>query len=198
MDEYLNAVGDGFCPYIFPALKRGTINSREIILENRNLEVRQFQLLVSCLCATEEFRLQRSQLPYEDRSLLCINMNILNGENAQKQEVKPVIDWVHWILKCQFTKKGVMFGKFWVGEQKLAKNGKPCPIPDRDFISIRSTILPADGRFFSVTPKLMGQVIEHDDLKQVPIHEKLKKLLNQNFSKPLILKELFADTQIYF
>jgi len=51
---------------------------------------------------------------------------------------KAVLSWPHWLCKYLYSQKGIMFGKFWIGEKNLCSNMEMMPIPTKNFISIRN------------------------------------------------------------
>jgi hypothetical protein len=72
----------------------------------------------------------------------------------------------HWCLKTLYTRAGILFGKFWKGEQGTARDGRPIPEPPVHLLSIRSAVKPLDRRFFAKAPTLLPELEAANDTGQ--------------------------------
>ena len=89
-------------------------------------------------------------------NLVCENVVILGDvEGAGQPEL---LSWPHWALKNLYAHVGIMFGKFWAGEQDTDRHGRDIPPPPFSFLSVRPAVRPVDPRFLDSTPNLAQAV----------------------------------------
>jgi hypothetical protein len=154
-----------------------------------SLEHLEAQVFYLGLIHTELFRKhRRKQQTVKGWTLSCENVIFHDPTLVGKGRV--LLDWPHWLLKALYTKTGVMFGKFWEGEESTSRDGRPIPPPPCDFLSIRSSVKPLDGRFFSLAPQLTDEYINsvdagNDVLGEVEIRgEAFSTLMSEEWSEP--------------
>lgn len=87
-------------------------------------------------------------------------------EKTLEKLVKKTLADTNWRLMTDgihYTEVGVLFGKFWLGEEEDSKAGIPIPPPPYHILSIRSAIIKRDPKFFQKAPGLLGDLLESDD-----------------------------------
>ncbi|MGH8929331.1 MAG: hypothetical protein ACRDZO_01515 [Egibacteraceae bacterium] len=115
---------------------------------------------------TEAFRLKRRGNGAGERVLLCDNLVLAPAHPDTGWHGQELLAWPHWVLKCLYTRVGVMFGKFWAGEVAAARNGLEIPSPPCDFLSIRSAVKAKDPRFFTKAEDLVDDLVTANDTGQ--------------------------------
>jgi hypothetical protein len=151
--EYVRTISDGFCPFIEPSQLRQVLFFSEYHLEELGdkLEAAMFYLgLQHTEILRQERKKQTNRIVHD---FLCENL-IFYFPPQRDDDGKKIFSWPHWLLKVLYTKQGIVFGKFWKGEESTSKDGRPIPPPPNHFLSIRSAIKPTDIRFFSKAPQL--------------------------------------------
>ena len=109
------------------------------------------RLFSYCYETVEQFRKDRADNCDGDRRLRCDNV-VVDDTGTNSADTSRAIHNVHWMLKCLFTSKGIVFGKFLRNVDEIDRLGRPVPAAPNSFISIR-TLSPAhDRRFFTKAP----------------------------------------------
>ena len=188
LGAYLGEIAGGFCPFLGPSMEEGVTLFSRHELTLGSLDHLQAEVFYLGLIHTELFRKhRRKQQTVRGWTLSCENV-IFN--NPAGQGGRALLDWPHWLLKALYTKVGVMFGKFWEGEESTSRDGRLIPPPPCDFLSIRSSVKPLDGRFFSLAPQLADEYISsidtgNDVLEEAGIHgEMFSFLTSQGWIEP--------------
>ncbi|MGW8557360.1 hypothetical protein [Streptomyces tubercidicus] len=158
--DYVRAVSE-HCPYLAPSTDRGLTGWTvyEITGDAESAEAEVFHAGVQ---AAEWVR------PFTTRphgTLVCENIVLLGGDGDGPGELmaRP-----HWALKNLYGPLGLMFGKFWVGEQGSDRYGRSIPVPPCSFLPVRVAVRPRDPRFLIRTPKLAAAVASAvDDGREV-------------------------------
>lgn len=162
LSAYLGEIAGGFCPFIEPSAKEGVTLFSRYELAPSSLENLQAQAFYLGVIHTELFRKnRRKQRTVKGWTLSC--ENVIFHDSAFVGKGRELLDWPHWLLKALYTKVGVMFGKFWEREESTSRDGRSIPPPPCDFLSIRSSVKPLDGRFFSLAPQLTDEYISSVD-----------------------------------
>ena len=160
LQGYVDSVSSGFCPYIRPSTKMKAMHNTVYTLdEEEGLEASIFYL---GLLHTEILRDARFSNPARMAVLSCENL-IFRFATEDEVDGKALFAWPHWLLKIHYTEAGVLFGKFWLGEEEASQAGIPIPPPPYHVLSIRSAIIKRDPQFFQKAPELLGDLLESDD-----------------------------------
>jgi hypothetical protein len=160
MQEYLQSIGETFCPFLLPAQKESLLLFSEYNLKSDATP--QARIFYAGLLHTELLRKMRArQSSVREHNLLCENL-VLQLPDALIPG-KELFGWPHWLLKITYTKVGVLFGKFWIGERDTSKSGAEIPSTPYHFLSIRTAIKPVDNRFFSKAPQLTEEYVRSCD-----------------------------------
>lgn len=145
MVDYLGRTTQ-FCPFLKPSMEKEHTYFSQYTLSGDTLYKLQEQMFCYCLAHTELLRYLRHSSAQS--LLLCENL-LFEIDTDIKIDGKALFSWPHWCLKTLYTKAGILFGKFWEGEQDTAKNGEMLPVPPQHFMSIRSALKAQDMRFFT-------------------------------------------------
>lgn len=148
---YLNRISGEYCPFLKKSSDLDlTYFTTYDISQEENWEEIAFAY---SLIHTELLRIKKKSEEGLNKILLCENI-LFKTRKMDVIQKEMFFQWIHWAMKTLYTKKGILFGKFWPEERKKSKDGKFIPDPPSLFLSIRSTVGPADARFFDVAPKL--------------------------------------------
>ncbi|MEV6731341.1 hypothetical protein [Streptomyces sp. NPDC051364] len=104
------------------------------------------------VCAERVRILSKGQRGY----LVCENL-VVRGASRRH------LDWPHWALKNLYSGVGLMFGKFWEGEEDTSRHGGDLPVPPVTFLSIRPAVRPRDPQFLHNTPVLADTIRDAQD-----------------------------------
>ena len=160
LETYVESISAGFCPYIGPSTKSNAMRNTVYELdESEGLEASIFYL---GFLHTEIMRDARFKDPSRVAVLSCDNL-IFRFQSEETVDGRALFAWPHWLLKIHYTEVGVLFGKFWLGEQEESKAGVPIPPPPYHILSVRSAIIKRDPKFFQKAPGLLGDLLESDD-----------------------------------
>ncbi|MFF3746899.1 hypothetical protein [Streptomyces kronopolitis] len=145
---YVRAVAS-HCPFLMPSVARRLTGWTvyEISESARPMEV-EAEVFHAGFQAAEWIR------PLTTRphgTLVCENIVLLGGRAATPREV---MGWPHWALKHLYGPVGLMFGKFWAGEEGTDRQGRRIPVPPFSFLTARCAIRSLDPRFLTDTPDL--------------------------------------------
>lgn len=167
-DQYVKEISEGFCPYIAPSTKKDAIYFYKYELESNSIESIKKDIFYISLMHTELLRSDRFATNKSRALLLCRNIIFNIKDKYLDKKGRELLDIPHWLLKTHYTSKGIMFGKFWKGEEGKSRFGKDIPIPPKYFISIRSAIKSKDPFFFNKAPDLIDDLINSvDDGQQI-------------------------------
>ncbi|GGY76330.1 hypothetical protein GCM10010327_02810 [Streptomyces nitrosporeus] len=76
--------------------------------------------------------------------------------------------WPHWVLKNLYGPVGLMFGKFYAGEEENTQAGKRIPVAPVSFLPVRAAIHRRDPQFLRATPGLAAALaVANDDGRNV-------------------------------
>ncbi|TYR78271.1 hypothetical protein FZC66_20110 [Priestia megaterium] len=162
-NDYCSAI-TSFCPFLQPAIQHGALFQQTILLPNTTqLEIEE-EIFYNAVMQVERFRNQRKlTASREKKLLLCYNLIFIPPTSQDAINGEKYITWPHYLLKLLYTKVGIMFGKFWLGEEGISRDGRSIPSPTCTFISIRSVVKNRDPYFFEKTPELVNSLIESID-----------------------------------
>ncbi|MGI5257938.1 hypothetical protein [Streptomyces angustmyceticus] len=146
VSEYVRAVAS-HCPFLMPSAVHGLTGWTvyEVVGAAGAAEAELFHAGVR---AAEWIR------PLATRRhgrLVCENIVLLGGDAAEHRELMA---WPHWALKHLYGPVGLMFGKFWTGEEGTDRRGRRIPSPPFSFLAVRCAVRPVDPRFLADTPDL--------------------------------------------
>ncbi|WP_432096384.1 hypothetical protein [Streptomyces sp. bgisy100] len=148
--DYVHAVSK-HCQYLAPSMARGLTGWTvfEVVGDAESSEAEVFHAGVQ---AAERIRPLASR-PHG--ALVCENIVLLAGDGIDHRELMA---WPHWALKNLYGPIGLMFGKFWAGEQGKDRYGRSIPVPPCSFLPVRVAVRARDPRFLSRTPELAAAV----------------------------------------
>lgn len=148
ISDYLRAVAS-HCPFLMPSVARGltgwTVYEIAGDAQAAGVEAELFHAGVQ---AAEWIRPLTTR---QHGPLLCENIVLLGGAAADHRELMA---WPHWALKHLYGPVGLMFGKFWTGEEGTDRQGRRIPSPPFSFLTVRCAVRPVDPRFLADTPDL--------------------------------------------
>jgi hypothetical protein len=195
--QYIDAIGDDFCPLLWPSRKRGLIRNSVYQLSGGEAGIADSIFYLGVL-HTELLRHKRRWLKVSEQILVCENLffrfedeDIVNGEQ--------LFAWPHWTLKKHYTSYGLMFGKFWKGELQKSIKGKNIPPPPYHMLSIRSAVKPRDPAFFVKAPELKDLMLNAEDQGGSPLshygldEDFFVRLLGGGFTPEQMLETLQAS-----
>jgi hypothetical protein len=185
MNEYLNDIALGFCPFLRPAIDKGLCKFVTYDIASHSLEGAQEFLFCAGLVHTDHMRATRRDLG-KLSYLYCENVILATSDQVSKVG-KDLFAWPHWCLKTLYTKSSVLYGKFWIGEKDNSKDGRPIPEPVQHFLSVRSAIKAKDARFFEKAVELKNDFEQGEDTGEDPLadilepaqHEKVRAVLDR-------------------
>jgi len=161
--SYMNQIAN-HCPFTKPSQKAGVLYFTDYVVEKQSIKT----VLLLAILHIEILRRDRVVVPKKKSFLLCDNLVIDYGERLSTEECKKVFDWVHYICKCIYIPKKLIFGKFWKGEEAQDRHGVQIPAPPVNLFSIRTLLNPNDIRFLEKSPKLLEEFHKSmDDLGDV-------------------------------
>lgn len=172
--DYCRSIGEHYCPYVMPALQQKVLYFTEYRCVGENLTYLQQKLFYTGLLHTELLRQERVQQKTKLKAaLLCENVVFHLGTNGESIDGRELFDWPHWCLKILYTEVGILFGKFWQGEEDFTRDGRSIPKPPCHILSIRSAVKAVDHRFFQKAPDLHPEFEQSRDdgrnvLDQIP------------------------------
>lgn len=155
-----------YCPFINPALQNEVLFHTVVELPELSYSTEEVStaFFITCLKRVENCRVFRSQDP-KNGILFCDNVSL----SPSSLLTVPILEEVHWMLKCLYSSVGLMFGKFWPGELTISRHGNLLPDPNIKFISIRSAIKMKDPYFLDNTPNLLNQLLMSKDTGEDPL-----------------------------
>lgn len=168
IDGFLTASAR-YCPFIQQARAAGTIRTFKLAQRDAACAptydpkcaagTAHLELFRDALHGlTHAFLAERSRLDRVPGRLLCYN--VLLAGLPENTDHASFLGALHWPLKRDYTKAGLMFGKFWPGEDSHSpKHRQVMPNAPFPLISIRSAQRRGDGRFFSRSADLLQDYI---------------------------------------
>jgi len=164
--DYVAEVSSNFCPYIEPSATKECTAYTVVHSNTRDKETAERIVFASGYALCELLRKKRSHHSSEQRApILCENALFL-FPHIQDALGKELLGWPHWVLKCRYTKLGVLFGKFWKNAQETAKDGRDLPVPPCHLISVRESVRARDPRFFEQAEWLRPALESSNDVGQ--------------------------------
>ncbi|MFF8785466.1 hypothetical protein [Streptomyces sp. NPDC015125] len=148
ISDYVRAVAS-HCPFLMPSVARGLTGWTvyEIAESAQATEV-EAEIFHAGVQAAEWIRPLTAR---RHGALTCENIVLLGGRATTHRELMA---WPHWALKHLYGPVGLMFGKFWTGEEGTDRRGDPLPAPPFSFLAVRCAVRPVDPRFLAGTPDL--------------------------------------------
>ncbi|WP_432002378.1 DUF6875 domain-containing protein [Streptomyces sioyaensis] len=148
VSDYIRAVA-AHCPFLMPSVTRRLTGWTVYeIAEGAQATEVEAEVFHAGVQAAEWVR------PLTTRrhgTLVCENI-VLLGRHATTH--RALMAWPHWALKHLYGPVGLMFGKFWTGEEGTDRRGDRVPAPPFSFLAVRCAVRPVDPRFLADTPDL--------------------------------------------
>lgn len=178
-----------FCPYLAPSLARGhtTWTVYRAVGDAAAVEAEIFHAGVQAAERVRFFLLRSHE------SWRCENVVILGEVPGTRH--RDVMAWPHWALKHLYGPVGLMFGKFYEGEEEMTGAGTRIPAAPVSFLPVRAAVRRRDHRFLGATPALAAalatasddgrDVFEHLPCDWTEIHAWAKHLLRPQPSASL-------------
>ncbi|MFI1864765.1 DUF6875 domain-containing protein [Streptomyces jumonjinensis] len=145
------------CPYLAPSLRAG-LTTWTVYRADGSAEAVQAELFHAGTQAAEWLR------PVLNRPhgiLRCENI-VLVGEVPGTRH-RDLLAWPHWVLKNLYGPVGVMFGKFYAGEEEVTAAGHRIPAAPASFLPVRAAVRRRDPQFLRATPDLAAALAAADD-----------------------------------
>ncbi|WP_329182303.1 hypothetical protein OG754_40690 (plasmid) [Streptomyces decoyicus] len=153
------------CPYLAPSLRAG-LTRWTVYRAAGAAEAVEEELFHAGAQAAERLR------PLLNRPhgiLRCENI-VLVGEVPGARH-RDLLAWPHWVLKNLYGPVGVMFGKFYAGEEETTAAGHRIPAAPASFLPVRAAVRRRDPRFLRATPDLAAALAAAaDDGREVFEH----------------------------
>lgn len=148
ISDYVRAMAS-HCPFLMPSVARGLTGWTVYeIAEGAPAADVEAEVFHTGVQAAEWMR------PLTTRrhgTLVCENIVLLGGGATDH---RALMAWPHWALKHLYGPVGLMFGKFWTGEEGTDRRGDRIPAPPFSFLAVRCAVRPVDPRFLADTPDL--------------------------------------------
>ncbi|MGW0034476.1 DUF6875 domain-containing protein [Streptomyces sp. NPDC003314] len=145
------------CPYLSPSVERG-LTTWTVYRANGSADAVEAELFHAGAQAAEWLR----PLVHRPHGFLrCENVVIL-GEVLGVRH-RDLLAWPHWALKNLYGPVGIMFGKFYAGEEEATRAGERIPVAPVSFLPVRAAIRRRDPRFLHATPDLATALAVADD-----------------------------------
>lgn len=145
------------CPYLAPSLQRG-LTTWTVYRADGDAEAVQAELFHAGAQAAEWLR----PLLNRPHGLLRCENIVLLGEVPGTGH-RDLLAWPHWVLKNLYSPVGVMFGKFYAGEEEVTAAGHRIPAAPASFLPVRAAVHRRDPRFLHATPDLAAALAGADD-----------------------------------
>ncbi|MFI5722856.1 DUF6875 domain-containing protein [Streptomyces cyaneofuscatus] len=145
------------CPYLSPSIERG-LTTWTVYRTDGSVDAVEAELFHAGAQAAEWLR---PLIHRPHGSLRCENVVIL-GE-VPGVEHRDLLAWPHWALKNLYGPVGIMFGKFYAGEEELTRAGERIPLAPVSFLPVRAAIRRRDPQFLHATPGLAAALSVADD-----------------------------------
>ncbi|MFJ5735058.1 DUF6875 domain-containing protein [Streptomyces microflavus] len=145
------------CPYLSPSIERG-LTTWTVYRTDGSADAVEAELFHAGAQAAERLR---PLIRRPHGSLRCENVVIL-GE-VPGVEHRDLLAWPHWALKNLYGPVGIMFGKFYAGEEENTRAGERIPLAPVSFLPVRAAIRRRDPQFLHATPDLAAALSAADD-----------------------------------
>ncbi|WP_411078662.1 hypothetical protein [Streptomyces sp. cmx-18-6] len=145
------------CPYLSPSIELGG-TTWTVYRANGSADAVEAELFYAGARAAERLR---PLIHRPHGSLRCENVVIL-GEIPGVRH-RDLMAWPHWTLKNLYGPLGIMFGKFYAGEEEDTRAGEPIPVAPVSFLPVRAAIRRRDPQFLRATPDLAAALSVADD-----------------------------------
>ncbi|MCZ2526980.1 DUF6875 domain-containing protein [Streptomyces sp. HB2AG] len=145
------------CPYLAPSLRQG-LTAWTVYRADGDAEAVQAELFHAGVRAAEWLR------PLLNRPhglLRCENIVLLGSVPGARH--REVMAWPHWALKNLYGPVGVMFGKFYEGEEEVTAAGARIPAAPASFLPVRAAVRNRDPHFLRATPDLAAALAAAED-----------------------------------
>ncbi|MCQ6557013.1 hypothetical protein NPS70_28070 [Streptomyces sp. C10-9-1] len=153
------------CPYLAPSLGQGGTSWTVYRAEGSAQEV-EAELFHAGVQAAEWLR----PLIHRPQGFLrCENIVVLGEVPGVRH--RDLMAWPHWVLKHLYGPVGVMFGKFYAGEDERTRAGARIPAAPVSFLPVRAAVRRRDPAFLHATPSLAAALaVAKDDGRDVLEH----------------------------
>ncbi|TVL88431.1 DUF6875 domain-containing protein [Streptomyces sp. SAJ15] len=145
------------CPYLAPSLQQG-LTTWTVYRADGEAEAVQAELFHAGVQAAEWLR----PLLNRPHGLLRCENIVLVGDVPGARH-RDLMAWPHWVLKNLYGPVGVMFGKFYAGEEEVTAAGHRIPAAPASFLPVRAAVRRRDPQFLSATPDLAAALAAADD-----------------------------------
>ncbi|WP_329345872.1 DUF6875 domain-containing protein [Streptomyces microflavus] len=145
------------CPYPSPSIERG-LTTWTVYRADGSADAVEAELFHAGAQAAERLR---PLIRRPHGSLRCENVVIL-GE-VPGVEHRDLLAWPHWALKNLYGPAGIMFGKFYAGEEENTRAGERIPLAPVSFLPVRAAIRRRDPQFLHATLDLAAALSVADD-----------------------------------
>ncbi|MEV6393769.1 DUF6875 domain-containing protein [Streptomyces sp. NPDC051907] len=153
---YLRQMTD-YCPYLSPSVKQG-LTTWTVYYADGSADAVEAEMFHAGVQAAEWLR----PLIHRPHGLLrCENIVIL-GEGPCTR-LHDLLAWPHWALKRLYGPVGIMFGKFYAGEEENTRVGERIPAAPVSFLPVRAAVRRRDPKFLHATPDLAAALAVADD-----------------------------------
>ncbi|WP_024756049.1 DUF6875 domain-containing protein [Streptomyces exfoliatus] len=147
------------CPYLAPSLQRG-LTSWTVYRVDRDADTDavEAELFHAGVQAAEWLRplIRRPQ-----GALRCENVVLLGHLPGVRH--RDLMAWPYWALRHLYSPVGIMFGKFYAGEEERTRSGERIPASPVSFLPVRAAVRQRDPQFLHTTPDLASALAEADD-----------------------------------
>lgn len=166
LKSYFEDIGNRFCPFLLPSIKLDALYFSEYEFNDVEFGYQE-QLFYVGVIHSEILRIIRRNEVIPKKKLLLSENIIVNLVGSTNVSGKELFNWPHWMLKSLYSNTGILFGKFWIGEEdRSEKSGLAIPPPIRNILTIRTALMPTDERFFSLSAGLLKECNVEKDLGQ--------------------------------
>ncbi|MFI1975440.1 DUF6875 domain-containing protein [Streptomyces wedmorensis] len=145
------------CPYLAPSVERG-LTTWTVYRADGSADAVEAELFHAGAQAAEWLR-PLIHRPYG--FLRCENVVILGEVPGVRH--RDLLAWPHWALKNLYGPVGIMFGKFYAGEEEATRAGERIPVAPVSFLPVRAAIRRRDPQFLHATPDLAAALAVADD-----------------------------------
>ncbi|MCG7523554.1 hypothetical protein MHW47_03715 [Streptomyces sp. OfavH-34-F] len=145
------------CPYLAPSVTRG-LTTWTVYRAEGGADAVEAELFHAGVRAAEWLR------PLVRRAhgfLRCENIVVLGEVPGVRH--RELLAWPHWALKHLYGPVGIMFGKFYAGEEERTRTGERIPVAPVSFLPVRAAIRRRDPQFLRATPDLAATLAAADD-----------------------------------
>ncbi|MFE0580268.1 DUF6875 domain-containing protein [Streptomyces sp. NPDC058874] len=145
------------CPYLGPSLQQGLTTWTFYRADGDPVAV-EAELFHAGVQAAEWLR---PLLNRPHGGLRCENI-VLLGEVPGARH-RDLLAWPHWVLKNLYGPVGIMFGKFYAGEEETTRAGDRIPAAPVSFLPVRAAVHRRDPCFLTATPDLAAALAVAED-----------------------------------